>query len=462
MPSSVGKALDELPATLDEMYERMLEEIPKEKWLYALWLFQCLVAAIRPLHVEELAEIFAIKFEGDAAANLMEDWRPENAEDAVLSACSTLIAIIEDSNEDSHRNRGPKIVQFSHFSVKEFLTSDRLRTSGIGNIRHYHILLDAAHVVLARACIAVLLQLDERVDKDRLIMFPLPLAFYAARYWVDHAKFGDMTSRIQDTMEHLFDPRKPYLPAWACWIRDVEWDWVSHSIDGLPEHPTQVKATALYYTSLCGFSGLAKHLIVARGEDVNAKCGRHGTPLHTASYRGQLDAVRLLLDHGADVNMATYEGMGTPLRSAYDGRHLDVMRLLLEHGANVDVEYDEFGPLSHDASCHGQAKVLELLLQHKADVNSKNYENWTPLYWGSYGGHPKVVQLLLEHGADVNAQTNFQNTSLYSIEHRKQDILRLCGHCSNMGRTCRPGEKIIRLRSRWPHRVGTPKLRNCC
>ena len=159
MPSSIRKALNELPTTLDETYERALQGISKEKRQHAHRLFQCLVVAIRPLRVEELAELFAIELDPDAGPNLKDEWRPENAEDAVLSACSTLIAITE--------NEGSKIVQFSHFSVREFLTSDRLRNSEIGNIRHYHISLDAAHTILARTCLTVLLQLDENVEIGR-------------------------------------------------------------------------------------------------------------------------------------------------------------------------------------------------------------------------------------------------------------------------------------------------------
>ena len=141
MPSSIRKSLNELPTTLDETYERALEWIPKERRQHAHRLFQCLVVAIRPLRAEELAEIFAIEFDADAGPDLKEGWRPVNAEDAVLSACSTLIAVIED--EES------KIVQFSHFSVKEYLTSDRLRTSEMGSIRQYHIPLDDAHTIVA-------------------------------------------------------------------------------------------------------------------------------------------------------------------------------------------------------------------------------------------------------------------------------------------------------------------------
>jgi len=172
MPSSIRKALNELPVTLYDTYERALEGIPKEKRQHAHRLFLCLVGALQPLRAEELAELFAIDFDQDpmSMSNFMEGWRPENPEEAVLSTCSTLISIIDDE--------GAKIVQFSHFSVKEFLTSDRLRTSEFGNIRDYYIPLDAAHTTLARACLAVLLQLDENVDKERLGTFPLTL--YAA------------------------------------------------------------------------------------------------------------------------------------------------------------------------------------------------------------------------------------------------------------------------------------------
>jgi hypothetical protein len=192
-PPSIRRILNELPTTLDETYERTLEEIPKDRKQHAYRLFQCLVAAIRPLHVEELSELFAIEIDQDDASNVMEGWRPENPEEAILSACSTLIAIIDD-------DEGSKIVQFSHFSVKEFLTSDRLRTSEVGNIRQFHIPLDAAHTILARACLAVLLQLDETtIDKEQLEMFSL--ALYAAQNWFIHVKHEGVASRVQYAME---------------------------------------------------------------------------------------------------------------------------------------------------------------------------------------------------------------------------------------------------------------------
>jgi len=402
IPSSIRKVLDELPITLDDTYERALQGIPREKRQHAHHLFQCLVAAIRPLRVEELAEIFTIKFHADSVPSLMEGWRAENPEEAVLSTCSTLIAVIEDE--------GSKIVQFSHFSVKEFLTSDRLRTSDNRNIRPYHIPLDAAHTILAQACLTVLLQLDENVDRKRLATFPL--AFYAARYWVNHARFEDVVSQIQDAMEPLFNPRNPFLSAWV-WIYDVDTGRILDlgSINALTEPPSRPEATALYYAALCGFSGLVNYLISTHAEDVNAQCGSHGTPLHAASYEGHLDVVRLFLDHGADVNTKNAH-KGTPLCSAYAGGHVEIMQLLLDCGADADASHDNDPILKH-ASDYGRVKAVHLLLQHNANVNGTGcLSNWTALHSASYFGHLKVVKLLLEHGAEINALSKAHNTPL--------------------------------------------------
>jgi ankyrin repeat protein len=342
----------------------------------------------------------------------MEGWRPENPEEAVLSACSTLITVIDN-------DEGSKIVQFSHFSVKEFLTSDRLRTSEVGNIRLYHIPLNAAHTILAQACLTVLLKLDEKIDKKRLATFPL--AFYAAQHWFDHAKYEDVEPRVQDAMEELFDPTKPYLASWV-WIHNVD-QGRRRTIDGLPDHPSVPEGTSLYYAVSCGLCGFAKYLISTRGEDVNAKCGHHGTPLSAASYGGHLNAVSLLLDHGADVNI-TNKGGTRPLCAAYTGRHMDVMRLLLERGAAQDVEYDSHGLIIHHASCCGQAEAIPLLLRHKADVNATSDQNWTPLHYAF--DNANVAQTLLDHGANINAISVTGETPLFlASENGHVEVVRL-------------------------------------
>ena len=75
--------------------------------------------------VEELAELLALDFDEtqQGVPKLKEGWRWDDQERGVLAACFSLIVIAYDHASDT------RIVQFAHFSVKEFLTSDRLATS---------------------------------------------------------------------------------------------------------------------------------------------------------------------------------------------------------------------------------------------------------------------------------------------------------------------------------------------
>ena len=386
MPSSIRKALNELPTTLDETYERVLQEIPEEKRQHVYRLFQYLVVAIRPLRVEELAELFAIEFDPDARPKSKEGWRPESLEDAVLSACSNLI-----------EKTGSNILQFTHFSIKEYLTSDRLLTSDIGSIRHYHIPLDTAHTILARACFTMLLPLDQNVDKTRLETFPL--AFYAAQHWVDHVKYGDVASRFHGAIEELFNPSKPYLASWI-WIHDVDSNQVRKTIDTLEERPKWPEGIALYhsfrYAMLCGFNWLAKNLILTHAESVNAEFGNHGTLLHAASYHGQVDLVHLLLEYNANVD-ARNNGNETPLHHA---ARAEVARLLLDHGALVDAQSGSHKTPLYQASELGHRDVVRVLLEHGADVRIRGEKDQTLFQVATSNGHVEAVRLLLEHGAE--------------------------------------------------------------
>jgi predicted lipid-binding transport protein (Tim44 family) len=87
--------LDELPRTLGKTYAHTLLGIDEEKREYAQRLFRCLTASIRPLRVEELAEIFAVRFVKAELSTFNAAWRPENAEEAAVSACSSLISIVD-------------------------------------------------------------------------------------------------------------------------------------------------------------------------------------------------------------------------------------------------------------------------------------------------------------------------------------------------------------------------------
>jgi hypothetical protein len=325
MPSSIRKALNELPVTLDDTYERMLQGIPKEKFEHASRLFQCMVAALRPLRVEELAELFAIEFGANNVPNLVAGWRPENPEEAVLSTRSSFITIIGDNDNDNN-DEGPKIIQFSHFSVKEYLTSDRLQMSNVENINQYYVPLEPAHVILAQACVTVLLQMDKEQDEESFRA--LPLGSYAIDHWARHARFGDVASRIEDSLAYLFDPKMPYFKP------QILLQCVRGMRDAYPQHPGFLsnepdKETPLFLAAFCGFSGLAKHLIINHALDVNAECGDRFSPLHGASDNGLVDTAHTLLDNGANVNAKGYNDY-TPLHYASHNGYPKLAQLLIK------------------------------------------------------------------------------------------------------------------------------------
>jgi hypothetical protein len=210
IPARIQHALVDLPETLDGTYERTLREINKADWESAHRLFQFVAVASRPLRVEELAEMLAFDFKAGPIPKFHEDWRLEDPVDAVLSTCSSFLAIVDVDYPYSFGFQSvKKVIQFSHFSVKEFLTSTRLTETSDIIPRRYHVSMTPAHTLAAQACLGILLHLDKDVTSDSLE--DLPLAKYAAMHWAKHARFKGVSRNVEDGLKRLFDPRKPHL-----------------------------------------------------------------------------------------------------------------------------------------------------------------------------------------------------------------------------------------------------------
>ncbi len=391
-PPSVRRILEELPDSLDETYERILREIRKPNQGHAHRLLQCLVVAVRPLRVEELAEVLAFDFNTGGMPELNPGWRWEDQEEAVMSACSSLVTIVKDGDS--------RVVQFSHFSVKEFLTADRL-AEPIRDVSRYHIRAEAANTILAQACLGVLLRLDDRVDRDIIKSFPL--ARYAAQYWPMHARVEDMSSCIKDGMECLFDADKPHFVTWL-WIYDED---VQSSLSTMrPEKP---KAAPLYYAAKLGFRSLAEHFIGKHPEHVNARGGEEVTPMHAAAAAGHANILSLLIDHGTDVE-SRGKYSGTPLHRASRNGKLEAGRCLLNRDADLNSQ-DVFKatPLA-DAALKGHVEFARMLVERGAVTDNRDVEGRTPLHWAASQGRTQVVRLLLEHSADVNVRDTWGDT----------------------------------------------------
>jgi ankyrin repeat protein len=485
--------LKKLPKSLDETYERVLIGIDESNQEDVYRLLQCLVVSIRPLRVEELAEVLAIEVDdSDGIPKLNPDWRWEDQEESLRAACSSLIAIVDTGFS--------RVVQFSHFSVKEFLTSPRLASSSIG-ISCYHISLEPAHIILAQTCLGVLLRLpadnhvnqngtedeDDIEDEERpknggddfddhdSVGDSFPLAEYAARHWIDHARFGNVSSHVSKGMELLFDPNKPHFATWRR-LDNIDTSPGGGFLYNFAFEGTSTNVTPLYCAALSGLRDLAEHLIVNHLQDVNARGGRcltplvatlgkkhfqlaellykHGavvdvrgsfemTPMDDASFTGDVEVMQWLIDHGADTkDCSSLHGL-TPLHYAAESGRLEAARLLLQHKAGIDAHADDWHgctPL-HRASEYGRHDVVRLLLSHGANANALTVDGSTPLHVASR--HPRfgniemregklaVARLLLEHGVYVGAKDSMGMTALQVVDQDHQEMIKLLSHIAN-------------------------------
>lgn len=143
----------------------------------------------------------------------------------------------------------------------------------------------------------------------------------------------------------------------------------------------------------CGSEGegINRSGVPHRGERYDAKGGM--TALLYAARDGRVEAAKLLLDNGADIELSEANEI-SPLLMALLNNQLDVANLLLDYGANVNV--DDF---------YGRSPLFAAIDYRNLDMNSSREDDPKTNYVDRASILPMIARLL-ELGADVNARTN--------------------------------------------------------
>ena len=145
------------------------------------------------------------------------------------------------------------------------------------------------------------------------------------------------------------------------------------------------------------------------GADINgADTGRPLLP--RAARLGHIEAVKLLIVGGADVDLCTVPG-ATPLFGAAEEGHESIVMHLLDQGANLHAKTDMgYTPLNR-AAAFGSHQIVKMLLDKNADVNAVTEDGFSPLHSASQRGHNEVVKLLVEAGANLYCKTYERHTA---------------------------------------------------
>ena len=501
----IEKALERVPKDMDATYERILNTINEKsqaQYNLARRILIWIAYARTPLSIGDLA--YAISVEMDAKSQ--EDLESSiPSEESILDACTNLISV------DQSRDR---YVRFIHFSVLEFLTSQRSTTLDMG--------FEMGHREIAQACM-----IFQTLFSDPSMTRNPQLYWYTFDAWPHHLLAGNINSLLVDdkllTLTSSFFEKGPVLrtkqfkylgaeemqksylkfshPVLAlifdlphiqkcrslCGrqleneqskaVDDSNLDYLVISDDKLAVHyviaeldsvsitqrlhnngytlnysdPVEkdyasnwLQVSALYSVQstqmarflldndiniepqglgrefcdpLAHFAGRENRVEVFRllldrvvGQG-GASTGRLEHALSAAIKADCLEAVRLLIDKGADCDNISFpvadsdflkEHTNAVRAAAWMGK-ITVLRLLMDKGVDM-TQAGHYGDALQIAAYKGQTQIVRLLLDNRAGVDARDRRTGNAFLAAIRSGRAEIVQLLLDSGANVSAQ----------------------------------------------------------
>lgn len=152
--------------------------------------------------------------------------------------------------------------------------------------------------------------------------------------------------------------------------------------------------------------------------DFKAYGNRGVTVLHYAVLMNDQERVKLLIEQGADVNVADHL-MQTPLQFATDNNYFEMTKFLVEHGADVNAKNNNGGSVLFNAAATGNLELVEYLVNQERCI----IENSGVLHGAVKSGNLEMVKWLIEHGADVSDFYLNDTVLGWTINNTNPDIL---------------------------------------
>ncbi|KAJ5964304.1 uncharacterized protein N7479_004180 [Penicillium vulpinum] len=285
---AMRQALKNLPSTLRETYANMLERIAPDDWKIAREALFWLSFAKLPLTLNSLNEIVVTD---ETSTTLDEDMMlvPPHI---LLEICQGLITEDQDG-----------CLNLAHASVKDFLTSDWIRSS---RVQYFSLDPTTADLKAMHGCLTYL-GLDNFAQgyltspKDPAkLRKNHPFLTYAANFWPQHGASCGYGDPKQEMIHKFFATRSlPGRGNYGTWIQVL----LRTTANSYTEDTVVIDGTyPLYYAASFGMAPVVKTILASEPDiDINAPGGRSGaTAVWIASLRFYFEVVDILIRAGAD------------------------------------------------------------------------------------------------------------------------------------------------------------------
>lgn len=364
------------------------------------------------MRLTQLGELIAVNLSGNPW--LDADIRFPDPRD-LLDIFSGLLQVEANESENP-------IVRLAHFSVKEYLISERIKTQ---KTQKFWLPKIQSHEFIAATCLAYILHVDgeSHLFKDfnscsLKALEEYPLASYICWHWTTHAGIVDSHSGVLKDLSleflHRSDLRK-------VWFREFYAGPLLHTREEEPEY-----IPPLFIAASIGVLGIVQNLLDL-GHDVNEQCDL-GTALQSAAAQGHYIVLRHLLDNGADPNLLGRENC-SPLQAAARFGTVESVKALIDYGADIHNQCGSYGSsliaacISSHPGSSGE-KSAEFLLDKGANIHilSKEHGNALHAACAQPRANIALIKELVSKGMEIDKRGGKYGTALQAAcAHSRND-----------------------------------------
>ena len=197
-------------------------------------------------------------------------------------------------------------------------------------------------------------------------------------------------------------------------------------------------------------------ILLRAAAGVNGEDKKRWKPLHWAIVADEWDLVKAFIEEGADLNAGrhqsvldiamqmedelqlikvfiavksvdtTFAGNRTVLMWAVRYGQTEAVKLLVEKGADLNIQSKSGETALMSAARTGRTEIVKILVEGGADLNIQDYQNeWTALMEAARYGHKEIVKILIDNGADLDSEDWIGTTALmYAVATEQRGMVK--------------------------------------